>query len=208
MIKTSVAVLGPILAILMVFTVSATVNGQVDVARSQDQAPMETETVQATPTAVAPAFEAETGTATPTPDLQMSGMSGGCPMMSGAMTGNASSMTGMSGMAGMSGMTGTSGMSGMNDMSSMTDMSSMSNMSGGAGISNVSGMSSTSAMEAARLFQIMTGQGVLPYTTDPWWLLGWLVLFVSVLALIAGLTAAVVLFVRGWRRRQPAQTGA
>jgi hypothetical protein len=189
----------------MVLTLSTVVNGQVAVAHSQAEATMEPETpvsgetVQPTAAPVAQTPEAETGTAPPTPSLLMSGISGGCPMMSATMTGDAGSMTGMSGMSGMSGMT---------DQSSMSGMSSVSNMSGMSGMTNMSSTSSASAMEAARAFQIATGQGLSPYTVNPWWLLGWLVLSVFVLTLIAGLIMAVVLLIKGWRRRQPAQTGA
>jgi hypothetical protein len=91
----------------------------------------------------------------------------GCPMMDGSMSGG--SMTGMN------------GMSGMSNMSGMNNMSGMGNMTGMQGIND----------------PLMAQQsGFSLYYTNPWWLLGWLVLILVFLSLIAGLVVGVFWLVR------------
>ncbi len=165
----------------------------------------------------------------------MTGMSSGdCPMMASGMAGTGTGMSGdamlsgsmaMPGMSDMSGMTGmsmqgTSGMSGMSDMSGMampgmSDMSGMTGMSmqgtsGMSGMSDMSGMtmqgmSGTSSMTVDQMNDLM---GYSIYRTNPWWLLGWLVLFLILLGVIAAAMIVIYWIIRQIRRSQPVSTGS
>jgi len=102
-----------------------------------------------------------------------------CPMMSGMDMSSMSGMSGMSGMTGMgsmSGMSGTTGMTGM-DMSGMTGMGNMNVMPASPGSILLGGL-------------------------NPWWLLGWGLLGLLLLAILVGVVIGIVWLVR---RSQPAK---
>jgi hypothetical protein len=112
------------------------------------------------------------------PGMGAGAMQMNCPMMSGSMTG----MTGASGMPMNmgSGMMGTSGMQGMGQMGTMPM----------AGMQTVNDELS------------MAQQGWFA-TRNPWMLIGWVLLFGLVLALLFALVAGIVLLVRQLRRGTP-----
>ncbi len=103
-----------------------------------------------------------------------------CPMMSGSMTGMNSSAS----MGTMSGMTGMTGMSGMGNMSGTGSMSQMGSMSMN-GMANVNDMLTNT-----------TGSNWL-LSINPWWLLGWLVLFGLIISLFV---VGILLLVRQIRK--------
>jgi hypothetical protein len=145
----------------------------------------------------------------------MGGQVSTCPMLSGtAMPGTSgTSMGGMSGM-GMSGMSGTnmSGMSGMT-MGDMTGMG-MGGMSGmnmggmaGMNMADMTGMNtgSMAGMNMAGIDGVGMSFSSLWYT-NPWWLLGWVILILLAIAILIGALLAVLWIIRRNRPAASAET--
>ncbi len=166
--------------------------GAADIAANQMGTPMADATMQPTVTPqpedipLQPWMTAGGSTAAGSMDVSS------CPMMSGAMTGNGTSMQGMPGTSGMSGMPGMSGTSGMQGMSISPGMRGASGLVGAQGIGVV---------------QPASEQGFSIFDSDPWRLLGWLALFLAVLGLIVGLAMGVFWLIGWFKRGQPVQTG-
>jgi hypothetical protein len=120
---------------------------------------------------------------TPVAELPLSGAQSGtgtCPMMGGTSMTGAGSMSGM----GMGNMTGMQGMSSMN-MGNMSGMQGMQNMPGG-----MAGMNMNGPMAAY----------ATPWYSNPWLMLGWMLVVLVVLGILAG----IVLMVQTLRRRSEA----
>jgi hypothetical protein len=126
-------------------------------------------------------------------------MTGACPMMGG--TGGMMGMSGMGTMSGMGGMTGMSTMGTMSGMGAMPGMSGMSTMPGTMGAYSAYGPSGVST---SGTFGLVAGQNASPFGSNPWWLLGWLVLFAFALALVAAVVLGVVLLIKRFGRATPA----
>ena len=203
MTKRIAAILAVMLALSLMLGFFSAASGQGETPGPTEK-PRSDATVQPRSTMEAESSEAESSQDDSlTNSTQLSGMTtGGCPMMSGTMTGSSTmsgattSMSGMAGMGSMAGMTGVSNMTGMNGTTNITGMNGMSSMTG------MQNMSGNQAMGAA---QMLGEQQFSLATLNPWWVLGWLVLVLFVLALTIGLIVGVVLLIRGQRRRQPVQ---
>jgi hypothetical protein len=113
-----------------------------------------------------------------------------CPMLSGSMAG----MTGMTPMPGMSGSMGMGGMGGMSQMGGMGGMSSMSQMDM-SGMSPMQGVNDVLTTGARRNWL---------FSLNPWWLLGWIVLFGWLTAM---LVTAIFLLVRLIHKGRQPQAG-
>ena len=145
----------------------------------------ETYQMDGTPTAAPLPVEA-----TPIPELPLSNQSaaqsGTCPMMSGSGVTTAGGMSGM-GMNGMSGMQGTSGMN-MGSTSGTQGMPGGTMSMGGMASMNMTGMNGPIVTYATSWY------------TNPWLMLGWVLLVLIVLAALAG----IVLGVQTLRQRSKA----
>ncbi len=114
----------------------------------------------------------------------VSGTTMACPMMSG-------SMTGMTGMAGMTMGTGMQSMSAMGQMGNMSTVGTMP-MVGVQGIND-------------ELYN--AGQRGWYYSLNPWRLIGWVLLVVLMLLVVAALVIGVLWLVRQFRGSPPAASG-
>jgi disulfide bond formation protein DsbB len=169
------------------------------------ETPMVEVTPQPTETPLPGGWSLESGTPTAGDISGLSAMStGNCPMMgSGVMSGTSDmsgmNMTGMAGMQGgsMVGMTGMqggsmSGMAGMQggSMAGMTGMQdgSMASMAGMSGMT-MPGMQGMTSIASAN-----------PYE-NPWYLLGWALLALVILAVICGVVMTIL-----WIARRPRST--
>jgi hypothetical protein len=112
-----------------------------------------------------------------------------CPMMGG-------SMTGMAAMPGMAGMPGMSGMPGMNGMNSMGGMTGMNGMNGMAQMGNMPMVGMRGMNDGLSLYSRPGGL----VSQNPWWLLGWLMLFSLAVALVVIFGAGVIWMARRLRK--------
>jgi hypothetical protein len=203
MTKPSKLLLGMMLALIscvFIFTlVNAQQNTAVPPAQVASETPVYAITTQDMPTGMGSQPSASTATPAPIPTFgtspfgsNMGGMSGmnGTAGMSGIDMGTSCPMMGqMSSGMGMSS-TGTSDMSGMSGMSGMGGMSM--STTGMAGMSTMAGASSLYDVDGRFVF----------WNLNPWWALGWLLVALVLLAVLASAVFGAVTLIR--RTRRPA----
>jgi hypothetical protein len=200
MTKRSKLLLGMTFALMLCMFVFSLGNAQqnpsVPPAQMASETPIYAITTQDMPTGMDSQLAAATATPAPIPTF------GASPF--------GSSMGGMSGMNGMNGTTGMSGMDMgtscpmMGQMSSgMTGMSGMSGMSGMTGMGGTSmsttGMAGMSTMTGTMSLYDADGRFVV-WNLNPWWVLGWLLVALVLLAVLASAVFGAVTLVRRIRR--------
>lgn len=132
-----------------------------------------------TPTVVAPPLSTQNGLPVNTTGTVVGSGQTSCPMMSG------STGTGMSGMSGMTGMGGMSGsMSGSMSMGQMGSMP----MTGYVNMNDA----------------LSNSQAGFFYSTNPWWLVGWIIVFILVIALLVLIVLGIIWMVKQIRKEKPA----
>ncbi len=158
-----------------------------------------------TPPVAAPPLSAQNGLAsTTTISGTMMASGGTCPMMSGSMEmGEMGGMTGMSG--GAMGSMGSMSGGAMGSMGSMSGgaMGSMGSMSGSAMGTMQGGVMPMTGVVTMGDALSTTQQGFF-YSTNPWWVAGWIVVFALVIALVAFIVLAVIWLVQQIRKGKPA----